>query len=83
MEDFLNEKTYELYVTNRINHDPKVLHLQVLNDNIVIDMEARQLFHGTIKEYMEYCNYEVESMEEKYLSYSKKLDVIESSLVSM
>lgn len=74
----LEEKTYELYVVNKVNGDPKVIYLQVLNDNIIIDMEVRQIFHGSIDEYMEYCNYEIDSIEEKEISIIHKLDVVEN-----
>ena len=74
----LEEKTYELYVVNKTNDDSKVMQLQVLNGNLIIDMEVRQLFYGTIEDYMKYCNYEIESIEEKDIPSTRKLDIIDS-----
>lgn len=78
MDGVLDEKTYELYVVNNSNDESKVLQLQVLNGNLIIDMEVRQLFYGTIEEYMKYCNYEIESIEEKDIPSARKLDIVDS-----
>ena len=78
MDGVLEEKTYELYVVNKSNDSSKVMQLQVLNGNLIIDMEVRQLFYGTIEDYMKYCNYEIESMEEKDILSTRKLDIIDS-----
>ena len=85
----IEEKTYELYVTNKCTGYNQVLHLQVLtmvhpnitrvdSKSFVIDMEERQMFHGTINEYMEYCNYEIDDIQEREISYVHKLKVIEN-----
>ena len=88
MQGIIEEKTYELYVTNKCTGYNQVMHLQVLkmvhpdvtkvgSEAFVIDMEERLLFCGTIEEYMEYCNYEVDSIEERDISCVCKLDVID------
>lgn len=78
MDGVLEEKTYELYVVNNSNDESKVMYLQVLNGNLIIDMEVRQLFYGTIEDYMKYCNYELESIEEKDIPSTRKLDIVDS-----
>lgn len=78
MDGVLEEKTYELYVVNKANDESKVIQLQVLNGNLIIDMEVRQLFYGTIEDYMKYCNYEIESIEEKDIQSTRKLDIVDS-----
>lgn len=77
MDGVLEERTYELYAMNKANDDLKVMQLQVINGNLIIDMEARQLFYGTIEDYMKYCNYEIESIEEKDIPSSRKLDIVD------
>lgn len=79
MEGILEEKTYELYVVNRANDESKVMYLQVLNGNIIIDMEVKQIFNGTIHEYMKYCNYVLQSIEEKDIPCTRKLDIVNST----
>ena len=78
MKGVLEEKTYELYAINKVNDDLKVMHLQVIDENLIIDMEAQQLFYGTIEEYMKYCNYDLQSIEEKDIPSTRKLDIIDS-----
>ena len=78
MDGVLEEKTYELYVVNKANDDSKVMQLQVINGNLIIDMEVQQLFYGTIEDYMKYCNYEIESIEEKDIPSARKLDIVDS-----
>ena len=78
MDGVLDEKTYELYVVNNSNDESKVMYLQVLNGNLIIDMEARQLFYGTIEDYMKYCNYDLQSIEEKDIPSTRKLDIVDS-----
>lgn len=78
MEGLLEEKTYELYVVNKTNDEAKVMQLQVINGNLIIDMEVRQLFYGTIEDYMKYCNYDLQSIEEKDIPSTRKLDIVDS-----
>ena len=79
MNGLLEDKTYELYAVNKVNDALEVMHLQVLNGNIIIDMESKQIFNGTIHEYMEYCSYELQSIEEKDIPCTRKLDIINST----
>ena len=85
----IEEKTYEIYATNKCTGYSQVMHLQVLkmvhtnitrvdSESFVIDMEERQMFHGTIEEYMEYCNYEIDDIQEREISCVHKLEVIEN-----
>ena len=77
MKGILEEKTYELYVINKVNDESKVMQLQVIDENLIIDMEVQQLFYGTIEEYMKYCNYDLQSIEEKDIPCTRKLDIID------
>ena len=79
MEGLLEDKTYELYAVNKVNDALEVMHLQVLNGNIIIDMEAKQIFNGTIHEYMKYCSYDLQSIEEKDIPCTRKLSIINST----
>lgn len=78
VDGILEEKTYELYVVNKSNDDSKVMYLQVLNGNLIIDMEVRQLFYGSIEDYMKYCNYDLQSIEERDIPSTRKLDIVDS-----
>ena len=78
MKGLLEEKTYELHAVNNVNGESKELQLQVLDGNLIIDMEYRQLFYGTIDEYMQYCNYDLQSIEEKDIPSTRKLDIVDS-----
>lgn len=75
----LEEKTYELHAVNNVTGEAKLMQLQVLNGNLIIDMEVRQLFYGTINEYMKYCNYDLQSIEEKDIPSTRRLDIVDSS----
>ena len=77
MKGILEEKTYELYVVNKTTGYSNVMYLQVIDDNLIVDMEARQLFHGTIEDYMKYCNYDLESIEEKDIPCKRKLEIVD------
>lgn len=79
MDGLLEDKTYELYAVNKVNNALEVMHLQVLNGNIIIDMEAKQIFNGTIHEYMTYCSYDLQSIEEKDIPCTRKLSIINST----
>lgn len=76
MEGILEEKTYEIYVLNKGAYER--IQLQVINEKLVIDLETRQLFYGTIEEYLlMYSGYDsIESIEEKDISCTRKLAII-------